>query len=133
MKRWPTITSFILFIALCASAAYWAMQFFKPQARVMVAPPPATLHAPELSAAAGLLGGNSHGTAASNFQLTGIIFADRPGESIAIIAIDGKPAKPFHVDNEIQKGMRIKEVQHGYILLEQSGKVQRLELPLAHK
>lgn len=133
MKRWPAISSFILFIALCASAAYWAMQFFKPQARVMIAPPPATLHAPELSAAAGLLGGSSHGAAASNFQLAGIIFTDRPGESIAIIAVDGKPAKPFRVDNEIQSGTRIIEVRHGYILLEQSGKVQRLELPLARK
>ena len=29
MKRWPLITSFMLFIALCISAAYWAMQLFK--------------------------------------------------------------------------------------------------------
>ena len=33
MKRLPLITSFVLFIALCVSAAYWAMQLFKPPLR----------------------------------------------------------------------------------------------------
>ncbi len=32
MKRLPLITSFVLFIALCVSAAYWAMQMFNPPA-----------------------------------------------------------------------------------------------------
>lgn len=133
MKRWPAITSFILFIALCVSAAYWAMQFFKPQPRAMVVPPPATEHAPELSAAAGLLGGSMRGSVTGQFQLTGIILADHPVESIAIIAANGKPARPFRVHAEIQAGVSVQEVQRGYVLLQQNGKLQRLELPPARK
>jgi general secretion pathway protein C len=133
MKRWPAITSFILFIALCVSAAYWAMQFFQPPIRSIVAPPAAPQQAPELSAAAGLLGGSVQASAASNFRLTGIIIAGHPSDSIAIIAADGKPARPFRVNAEIKTGVRVQEIQPGYVLLQQNEKVQRLELPAAKR
>ncbi|HEX8954651.1 MAG TPA: hypothetical protein VF798_00140 [Burkholderiaceae bacterium] len=38
MKRLPLVANFVLFIALCMSAVYWALQPFKPQAQP-VAPP----------------------------------------------------------------------------------------------
>ena len=130
MKRAPTITGFVLFIALCVSTTYWAMQFFKPRVRPMIAPPATSRLAPDLS---GENRGRVTGTAANNFQLTGIILADRPAESIAIIAANGTPARPFRVHAEIQAGVRVKEVQRDYVLLQTGEHEQRLELPLARK
>ena len=129
MKRLPLITSFILFIALCASLAYWAMQWFKPPVRAVVAPPPPAQTAPNLDAAAGLLGGRSTFTVASNFQLTGVVVADNPAESVAILAVDGKPAKAVSTDAEVKPGVTVKEVQRGYVLLSEGGVIKRVELP----
>ena len=128
MKRAPLITSFILFIALCASATYWVMQFLQPPPRPMIAPPSAAQSAPDISAAAALLGGKSHATLASNFQLTGIILAGRPTERIAIIAVTGLPALPFRVHAEIQTGISVQEIQRGYVLLSEHGAIKRLDL-----
>jgi hypothetical protein len=71
--------------------------------------------------------------AACNFRLTGIIIAGHPSDSIAIIAADGKPARPFRVNAEIKTGVRVQEIQPGYVLLQQNEKVQRLELPAAKR
>ena len=133
MKRYALITSFILFIALCASGTYWGMQFFQPQPRTMIAPPAAAPALPDVSAAAGLLGGRVQAAVASNFQLTGIILADRPAESLAIIAANGKPARPFRVQAEIQPGVSVQEVQRNYVLLSDHGTTKRLDLPLNAK
>ncbi len=129
MKRAPLITSFILFIALCASAAYWVMQFLQPPPRPMVAPPSDAQSAPDISAAAALLGGKSHATLDSNFQLTGLILAGRPAERIAIIAANGLPAHPFRVHAEIQAGVSVQEIQPGYVLLSDHGAIKRVDLP----
>ncbi len=129
MKRIPLISSFILFLALCATVAYWAMQFMQPPPRAIVAPPPVVVTAPELSAAATLLGGG-HGTAASNFQLTGIILADHANESVAIISVDGKPAKPLRVNAEILPGISVQEIQRDAVLLSDHGASKRLDLPV---
>jgi general secretion pathway protein C len=128
MKRAPLITSFILFIALCASAAYWVMQFLQPPPRPMVAPPSAAQSAPDISAAAALLGGKSHATLDSNFQLTGIILAGRPAERIAIIAANGLPAHPFRIHAEIQAKVSVQEIQQGYVLLSDHGAIKRIDL-----
>src|SRR4030065_1562793 len=46
MKRWPLAATFVLFIALCVSAAYWAMQWLKPPSRPVAAPPQAMQQPP---------------------------------------------------------------------------------------
>ena len=129
MNRWPLFFSFVLFIALCASAAYWAMQWFKPPLRAVAAPPPTVQMTANLDAAAGLLGGHSSTIVASNFQLTGVVVADNPAESVAILAVDGKPAKSIRTDEEIKPGVTVKEVQRGYVLLSDGGVIKRVELP----
>lgn len=133
MKRWPAITSFILFIALCVSVAYWTMLLTQPKPRaIRAAPPPAPI-APELSAAAALLGGTVQARTSNGFKLTGIIVSDPLAESLAIISADGKPARPFRLHAEIEPGVRIQEVQRRYVLLEHNGAIQRLELPVTNK
>jgi general secretion pathway protein C len=129
MKRWPLITSFVLFIALCVSAAYWAMQMFNPPLRAVAAPPQSTQAAPSLDAAAGLLGGHSNAVVASNFQLKGVVVASNPAESVAILAANGKPAQAVRVNSQVLPGVTVKEVNKHYVLISENGVMKRVDLP----
>ena len=129
MKRLPTITSFILFIALCASAAYWAMQYFKPPQRAVVAPPQPPQPAPRLDAAAGLLGGHTTTAVASNFQLKGVVVASNADESVAILSANGKTAQAIRTNATVIPGVTVKEIHSRYVLLSEGGVIKRVELP----
>ena len=129
MKRWPLITSFVLFVALCVSAAYWAMQLFKSPQRAFVQPPQSTRSAPRLDAAAGLMGGHSSFAVASDFQLMGVVVASDPAESVAILSANGKPAQAIRINAEVAPGVAVKEVHKGYVLLSEGGAMKRVELP----
>lgn len=129
MKRTPLITSFILFIALCASAAYWAMQFIKPAQRTVVAPPQATQAEPSLDAVASLFGSHATVTASSNVQLKGVVVGSNPSESVAILLANGKPAQSIRTNAEIAPGVIVKEVHNTYVLLSENGVLKRVELP----
>lgn len=130
MKRWPLITSFVLFITLCVSAAYWAMQLFKPPPRAVATPPQIAQPAPRLGAAASLFGGRSSFAAASNFQLKGVVVASNPAESVAILAVNGKPAQAISINKEVVPGITVKEVYSRYVLLLENDSVKRVDLPL---
>jgi len=129
MKRWPLITSFVLFITLCMSAAYWAMQLFKSSARTVSAPPQSSLAVPKLEAAAVLLGGHSYASATSNFQLKGVVVAKIPSESVAILAVNGKAARAIRTNREIMPGVMVSEVYKDHVLLSDNGVMKRVELP----
>ncbi len=129
MKRWPLITSFVLFIALCASAAYWAMQLFRPPLRAIAAPPQTLQAGPNLDAAAGLLGGHNKAVVASNYQLKGVVMASDPAESVAILAANGKKPQTVRTNAEVEPGVTVKEVQRDHVLLSEGGVIKRVELP----
>jgi general secretion pathway protein C len=130
MKRWPLLTSFVLFIALCASAAYWTLQLYKPPARPVAAPPPAASAPPDLRAAAALFGRTGRQAAvASNYKLLGVIASGSHGESVAILSADGKPAQAVQANREISPGVSVKEVHPRYVLLQEGGVEKRVELP----
>ncbi len=129
MKRWPLVATFILFIAVCISVAYWAMQLFKPLLRPVAAPPKAVQSAPRLDAAAVLFGGRSAIAAISNFQLKGVVVASNAAESVAILATGGKPAQAVKTNSEVIPGVKVKEVHPRYVLLLEGGAVKRVELP----
>ena len=130
MKRWPLLVSFVLFIALCVSATYWGMQLYKPPARAVAAPPPAVAAPPDPRAAVVLFGGRQSPVAvATNYQLRGVVSAGVNGESIAILAADGKPAEAIRANREIQPGVIVKEVHPRYVLLQDNGVTKRVELP----
>jgi general secretion pathway protein C len=129
MKRMPQITSFILFIALCVSAAYWVMQIFNPPQRTVAAPPQSNQTGADLNAAASLLGGHSNAIVASNFQLKGVVVASNPAESVAILVADGKPAQTIRVNSEILPGVTVQEVNKHYVLLSDHGVIKRVTLP----
>src|SRR6185369_15900242 len=129
MKRWPLLATFVLFIALCASATFWALQLFKPAVRPVAAAPQSARPEVKIDAAAGLFGGRPATFAvASNFQLTGVVVAGNASESVAIVSADGKPAKAAGVDSEVMPGVTVKEVNAHYVLLSEGGVVKRVEL-----
>lgn len=119
----------MLFIAACVSAAYWAMQLFKPPVRPVAAPPQTVQIAPRLDAAAALLGGRPTIAVASNFQLKGVVVAGNAAESIAILAAGGKPAQVVKTNEEVAPGVKVTEVHPRYVLLSEGGVVKRVELP----
>ncbi|MGV3743352.1 MAG: type II secretion system protein N [Burkholderiaceae bacterium] len=129
MKRWPLVISFVLFIALCATLAYWAMQFFKPPVRPVAAPPRSAQAPVNIDAAASLFGGKGSAAVASNFQLKGVIMAGTPADSVAIIAADGKPAQAIRANSEVAPGVKVKEIHRGYVVLLDNGVEKRVELP----
>ena len=131
MKRLPLITSFILFIALCASVTYWALQLFSPPQRAVAALPQASRPAPALEAAASLLGGHPTAVVASNYQLKGVVVAGNPAESVAVLVANGKPPKAVRVNRVVIPGVTLHEVQRDYVLLLEGSVVKRVELPLA--
>lgn len=129
MKRWPLIASFVLFIVLCASAAYWAMQLFKPPLRAVAAPPSIAQPAPSLDAAASLFGASATVAATSNFQLKGVVVAGNAAESVAILSDSGKRAQAVRINKEVAPGVTVKEVHRRYVLLSEGGVIKRIELP----
>ena len=130
MKRLPVLVSFILFIVLCASAAYWALQLWRPPVRPMAAPATAAASPIDLNAAASLFGGKPAAVGvASNFELKGVVVADNGRESVAIISANGKPAQAVGLNTEFQPGVSIREVHAQYILLSEAGVMKRVPLP----
>lgn len=130
MKRLPLVASFLLFILLCASIAYWGLQLFKPPLRAVAAPPRAAKSDINPEAAATLFGGRAGKVAvASNYQLKGVVMSGSADESIAILSANGKPAQAVRVDAEVAPGVIVKEVHRDYVLLSDGGTVKRVELP----
>lgn len=129
MKHLPMMTSFVLFIALCASLAYWAMQIFKPKVRDVAVPSLTIATVLTLDAAAGLFGGRLNTPVASNYQLIGVIFASDPDESVAILATDGKPAQAIRNHRKVAPGVTLNEVNRHHVLLSEGGVIRRIELP----
>lgn len=133
MKRMPLIASFVLFIALCVSVAFWAMQLFNPPLRAVAAPPQAGQSAPSLDAAASLLGGRSNTAVASNFQLKGVVVASDPAESVAILSANGKAALAIRTNRDVQPGVTLVEVHRDHVLLSEGGMIKRVDLPIDTK
>ncbi|TFW06578.1 hypothetical protein E4K72_10040, partial [Oxalobacteraceae bacterium OM1] len=130
MKRWSLVASFLLFLLLCASVAYWGLQVFKPPLRPVAAPPRNAGPDVPPDAAAALFGGRPGKVAvASNYQLRGVILSGTAADSIAILSADGKPAQAVRVGTELVPGVKVKEVHRDYALLSDGGAVKRVELP----
>lgn len=130
MTRWPIVTGFVFFVALCASAAYWAMQLFEPPARpVSAAPAPMVNREVKLDAAMNLLGGRTATAMAEHYLLKGVVVARNPRNSVAILATDGKPAQAIGVGSEVMRGVTVKEVHPRYVLLSERGIEKRVQLP----
>ena len=129
VKRWNSMLSLLLFMALCASVTYWTLQWKKPKQRAVAA---AMVTQPMIdpSMAATLFGGDQQAVAiASNYQLMGVVASKNGAGSAAIVSVDGKPAQALRVGSDVQAGVKISEVHAAYIVLSVGGVNQRVLLP----
>jgi len=128
MKRLPLLCSFILFILLCASVTYWVLQWTAPATRALQVRAPSEPTLPDIAAAAQLFGGASAAATITPLQLSGIIYSAIPGERVAIITSDAKPARALGMNAEVAPGIIIKQInQRSVVVLENS---QQRVIPL---
>jgi general secretion pathway protein C len=114
-NRWAVAAStFVVWGLVAASAVYWGMKLSSgssaPVAPAVRAAPP-----PDPAAIARLLGAVPVAAApvaslASRFQLLGVV-ADVDGGGAALIAVDGKPPKPFRVGANVDEGLVLQSVE----------------------
>ncbi len=128
MKRLPAVLSLLLFLALCASLAYWLLQWLAPAPRPVAAPPAAQRSVPPLTEAYALFGGNPE-RSAPGVQLRGIIRSGRAADSVAIIAIEGKSPRALRRNAEVVPGMKLTEVRAKTVIVSDQGTERELVLP----
>ena len=112
--------TFALWGLAAASAVFWGLKLGGSTAPVLAPLPPTR---PVLSADTGaitrLLGGApatavaaAQPTLASRFQLVGVVAGERSGAGAAVIAVDGRPARPYRVGSSLDQGLVLQSV-HG--------------------
>jgi general secretion pathway protein C len=116
-SRWAVAgATFALWALVAASAVYWGLKLTSrpgaaPAAAPVIRMPPAA----DPVAVARLLGAapavaSAAPSLASRFTLIGVV-ASRSQKGAALIAVDGKPAKPFRVGAAIDEGIVLKSVE----------------------
>jgi general secretion pathway protein C len=114
--RWAVAGStFMLWGLVAASAVYWATKLSSGAGSAVLAPAARTAPPADPVAVARLLGAGSVAAAApaslsSRFTLLGIV--SRPGNTgAALIATDGKPARPYRVGMPVEEGLLLQSVE----------------------
>ena len=131
--------TFFLWAAVAGSAGYWGLKLFaQPSTGVAVVPVARAAPPADPVAVARLLGASPQTVAAapvvslaSRFSLVGVVAA-RSRRGAALIAVDGKPAKPFRVGNPVEEGLWLRAVEARSAVLAASvdgPAVLTLELP----
>ncbi len=133
MSALPRLLSFLLFIGLCVSLAWWLMPLFSPAPRALSAPPRSTLIAPNLSTASTLLGGQTSLASNNQYQLTGIVRAQNSRDSVAILSSAGQAGISVKIGKKVTSEMTVSEIHANYVLLDTHGQVQRIDLANDHK
>ncbi len=123
--RWtvPVLTLAVWTIA-ALSAAYWGLRIGSTGVPAALAPPVLRQpEAPEPAAIARLLGAPvaaadtpAAPALASRFALTGVV-AGTTGTGAALIAVDGRPPRPFAVGSAVDEGLVLQSVQGRRALL----------------
>lgn len=134
---WVHATSWTVWAVVAFSATSWVLRGAgdDPDGSLR-APPDLPALTVDASATARSLGLVTAGPAAapalaSRFQLVGVL-AGGPTQGAALIAVDGKPAKPFRVGAPVAEGMVLQSVQGRRVNLGAGGDATAtltLELP----
>ena len=135
----PRLSAFMVALLLAASLVFWILHWPRsdggqglplPVASEDLAPAPA-------GAVARLLGTEAVAAAAapdaaSRFHLTGII-AQPAGQGVALLSIDGQPAKPYRVGSQLEEGWMLQSVEKRRVALATDANAPvrlQLELPV---
>lgn len=124
----PRLLSFILFLGLCASLAYWTIEFFTPSPRPVAISATVTQPLPPISVAAALFGDQADANTMTNIQLRGVILAGRAEESVAILITDGGTPKYLRRDAEVVPGVKVKEIDAKKVVLSDHGVSREVSL-----
>jgi general secretion pathway protein C len=114
---WPRGASFVLAALAAGSASFWALRVSAVNMSTSV-PPAAMSGAVEIDAMSvtrALGGGPAPAVAplaslSSRFVMVGVV-ADQRAAGAALIAIDGRPAKPFRVGDVVEDGLILQSVR----------------------
>ena len=138
-KPWtPRVAAFLVGLLLAGSLVYWALRWpvRTRGADLPVAQSPDDVPPPDPAFVARILGADAAAAAAaapdagSRFLLTGIVGLGA-GRGVALLSIDGKPARPFRVGSQIEEGWVLQSVQQRSVALGADAKgPARLQLEL---
>lgn len=121
------LLSLLLFLVLIGIITYWAMQLLAPRAAIAPGDALGDNSRPPLPVAAKLFGARQAATPDApppvDIKVSGIVEAGRRG--VAILAIDGRPAKAFRVNQRVGDGSTLKEVHADKVIIDHRG--QRIE------
>lgn len=144
-SKWAVAgATFALWVLVAASAVYWGLKLAaRPAPGPVAAPAVRTPQASDPAAVARLLGASPAATAAapaapslaSRFNLVGVV-ASRSQHGAALIAVDGKPARPFRVGAAVDEGLVLQSVdaRRAVLAADANGPpVLTLELPPIRK
>lgn len=139
-SRWaPRLAASLLAGLAAAGGAYWALKVPAPVTGNAVAAVQLPVLAPDTGLVARALGGSAvpadapmaaaaPAAASTRFALIGVV--DQGGSGVALIGLDGKPAKPVAVGASVGEGWILRQVQGRSATLERDGDAPlRLELP----
>jgi general secretion pathway protein C len=126
------VASVLLFALLCAIVAYWTLQLVAHRAPVAPAGAVARTQAPlDLAQASRLFGGVPVASAAAgrsgDIRVTGVLAAGRQG--IALLSVNGAPAKAFGVGQQVTEGVRVEAVEPDLVRLAQGDRMLEIEAP----
>jgi len=112
----PRIVTLLVWLAAAASIAYWGLRLTGPAGSLApVAVAGSSLPTADAQAIGRVLGATSvvvqaaPVAAPTRFVLTGVV-ADRRQGGAALIAIDGKPPRPYRVGAAVEQGLVLKAV-----------------------
>lgn len=115
-SSWPLrLVTFLAWALAAASAVYWGMKWFAPPPRPVAAAVSAAVGVQaDAQAVARFLGAVQAAapvaaSVASRFSLLGVV-ADASHSGAALIAVDGKPAKPFRVGSRVDESLILQSV-----------------------
>ncbi|MDP3619221.1 MAG: type II secretion system protein N [Ramlibacter sp.] len=116
-SRWTLAgATFAVWALVAASAVYWGLKLSAPPAPVPAAPVLRTASPADPVSVARLLGSSPVlasaapvASIASRFALLGVV-ASPGSQGAALIAIDGKPARPFRIGATVDDGLVLKFV-----------------------
>jgi general secretion pathway protein C len=112
--------TFALWALAAGSAVFWGLKLGGGgQGVAAPVPPLRTVGAADPAGIARLLGSApavagqpvAAPSLASRFQLVGVAAGERSGGGAAIIAVDGRPARPYRVGASIEEGLVLQSVQ----------------------
>lgn len=132
-----------LWAAAGASVVFWGLRLSAPAAGPAAPVLPPSPLAPDAQALARLLGAGPvvsttaaaapAASLASRFVLVGVLAGQSSGGGAALIAVDGKPAKPFRLGAAVDEGLVVQALGQRQVLLgpdADSAATVTLDMPL---